>query len=166
MAEPISFIGIDPGQKGGVAMVNQFGQAVGGFTLPHHEDDPKVIVWPMILKFFLNKCRGAYVSIEQMPFMGKRGQIATMSLAENIGVFKGLLVAAALPFESVHPSTWQSVLINHHQGKSKERALKTFEEKWPEMASQLRMSHDKVPDGIADAMLIAEYGRLQYFARD
>lgn len=162
---PEFFIGIDPGKKGAVGIVDNFGQPVGAMTFPHAKDDHDLIAWPYVFEFFLKHRGKAIVVIEDLVFMRKSSPIATAKLSMNNGILRGLLIAAQMPYSPVHPATWQSTLLKQRAGKAKERARIEFEERWPKFAQRLRTSYDKVSDGIIDAMLIAEFGRLQYYAK-
>jgi Holliday junction resolvasome RuvABC endonuclease subunit len=81
--------------------------------------------------------------------MPRQGVSSTFKFGTSYGFLRGVLVALEVPFEAVTPAKWQrsmSCLTKGDKNVTKARAQELF----PEV---------KVTHAIADALLIAEYGR-------
>ena len=89
--------------------------------------------------------------------MPGQGVTSMFNFGKSYGNLEAFLVAAAIPFERVTPSVWQREfgLIKkkgetHTQKKNRHKSL--AQELFPSV---------KVTHAVADALLIAEYGRRQ-----
>jgi Holliday junction resolvasome RuvABC endonuclease subunit len=135
------FMGIDPGQSGGIAVVDQGGHIIGVTKMPDTERD----IYAAIQSFH----DADYCYIEQVHSMPKQGVASSFKFGTSYGGLRMALVAAGLRFETVTPQRWQSLLGCRSKGDknvTKRRAQELF-------PGQL-MTH-----AIADALLIAEYCR-------
>lgn len=152
------FIGIDPGQSGGLVLLNPNGYVLASVGMPAEETD----LWQLLslwsqdarvdgVKAFLEKVRAS-------PQMSK-GSIWTF--AQGVGTLRAFLIAAEIPFEEVAPQKWQRFIgvldktgaralgdVNITEKKNRHKA------KAAELFPNLTITHK-----IADALLIAEYGR-------
>jgi crossover junction endodeoxyribonuclease RuvC len=157
------FIGIDPGLKGGIAILP-------GVT----KIEP--VGWPMPLLGGDYNLRGIYdligryvglcdtyearVIIEKVHAMPKQG----ISSAFNFGRGYGSLVTIATVLRAkvilVTPQRWKKVVL-HDTLMDKPAALAYSNRMFPSIP--LILSGCRKPhDGIADAVCIAEYGRIEH----
>jgi len=85
--------------------------------------------------------------------------IGTMSLSLCSGLWKMALTARGIPFLEVAASTWQAEMLRGSPGATtKDRAIWLAGQLWPDL--DLLPGRFTTPqDGIADAALIAEWGR-------
>lgn len=74
---------------------------------------------------------------------------SSFRFGQSYGFLRGVLVACRVPFDQVTPAKWQRNLGCLSKGDKNVTKAKA-QELWPE----LRITH-----AIADALLIAEYGR-------
>ena len=152
------FIGIDPGQSGGLVLLNSKGYALEWSGMPETEAGLWLLLsrWSQDagtepLKAYLEKVRSS-------PQMSK-GSIWTF--AQGYGSLRAFLIAAGIPFEDVAPQKWQRFI--GVLDKTGARALKDVNTtakknrhkvKAQELFPMLAITHK-----IADAALIAEYAR-------
>ena len=139
----MNFVGIDPGQSGGIACISEAGE-VWAFKMGETERD----TW-MIL------CRNTimdFALIESVHSMPKQGVASSFKFGRNYGFLRGCLIALAIPFDEVTPQKWQKAmgcLTHGDKNVSKAKAQQLF--------PQIKVNH-----AIADALLIAEYCRRVY----
>lgn len=151
------FAGIDPGAVGGLAVIDSRGEYVAAHRWDTKEPE-KLYQALLIVKTLV-----PYIYLEQInvhPGEGIGNVVRNSALVENVGIWKGFLMAAGLPWVLVHPGTWQAGLglrnwqklqakgINCHSPLSLARLM------WPGAP----LEH-KADDGKAVALLLAEFAR-------
>src|SRR5512146_247643 len=107
------FVGIDPGQLGGVAALDERGRFVAAhrWQAPALLFDFLAIISPEIKAVYLER-------IQPHPGEGVGHVTNNYALAVNFGLWQGLLVALALAPVLVHPATWQAAHgLTHWQAK-------------------------------------------------
>ena len=133
-------IGIDPGSSGAIAMLDT-SESVQYWKMPDTEMD----LWDCLV----NQKPIAAAFIEKVHAMPRQGVSSTFKFGRNYGMLLMALTASGIPFTEVTPQTWQKSLNCMSKGDknvTKRRAQQLF--------PQLKVTH-----AIADALLIAEYGR-------
>lgn len=142
------YIGIDPGVGGGIAVLNAEGHVLSAVKMPPTDAD---------LYEHLGLCRfgpgsdGTRAVLEFVRAMPKMGVASMFEFGRGYGAIKMALLANQIPFEEVTPRKWQGALMCLTHGDknvSKQRAQQLFPQ------ATLKITH-----AIADALLIAEYGR-------
>lgn len=142
-----SYLGIDPGQNGGAAVVSSKGiQCLYKFK-DQTEHDIAINLKKMVSGFAILK--GAVEKVHSMP---KQGVASSFKFGMSYGFLRGMLVAYAVPFIEPSPQAWQKYLGCLSKG-DKNVTKQLAQRKWPSHASS-------ITHGIADALLIAEYTRL------
>ena len=140
--EPI-YVGIDPGQGGGIAVI--CGSVVAANKMPETERDLLDC-----LRGFFNLSDGDIVAVlERVHSSPQMGVSSSFKFGVGVGRLRMALVAAQIPFDEVTPQRWQKTLGCRSAGDknvTKSRAQSLF----PDL---------KVTHAIADALLIAEYCR-------
>jgi len=139
----MNVIGIDPGKSGGIAVVDDCAGAVA-FKLDTTERD----VWDTLLECRDN-LNASVAFIEKVNAFPKQGVSSTFKFGKSYGMLIGMLVALKVRFEYVPPGVWQrnlSCLSKGDKNVTKAKAQELF--------PSLKITH-----AIADALLIAEYGR-------
>ena len=158
----MKFIGIDPGRSGGIAVI---GTLVATVVVPM-----PIIVPPKgrfrydiaaIRDLLVRAGDDVLVLAEQpMPLPPKfPGGIANYQRGVGEG-FEFLCAGLFLPFEFVRPHEWQKAM---HKGASgsdtKQRSLMAAKRLFPGVSLRPTEKSRKDSDGMADALLIAEYAR-------
>lgn len=148
----MNFIGVDPGAKGGIAVIRDDGSAeLAPFT---KENYLRVVS--------CHKCGVAVV--EKVHAMPSQGVTSMFSFGENFGWIQGLLFAFSIPCVLVPPQTWKrhfGLIFPHGTDKNeiKRRSIEKARALFP-LANLLPTPRcKKESDGMAEALLMAEYCR-------
>lgn len=143
-------VGIDPGKKGGIAILCASGRLVDCHAMPATDAD--------IAIDFLNLAHlegTLHVVIEKAQAMPKQGVSSMFTYGKHAGFLEGLVRGLKHPFTLIQPRIWQTLMFAGTSGDlPKKRAREVVSRLWPEMDVALRKH-----DGICDALLIAEFGR-------
>lgn len=150
------FLGIDPGLKGAVGAVTSKGQYFGVWDAPIFNVDGRnkhdiqgmcrilIGVQKLRVKVFLEAVQ---------PFPGP-GAVAMFGLGFGKGLWEGILTAFKIPYEAIPPQRWKKQMMNG-MGKSKDASRLKAQKLFP--TAEL---HLKKHDGRAEALLLAEWGRI------
>lgn len=168
----MTVIGIDPGITGGIAVWN--GKQLQVHKMPvvslkigksnRNSVSPpmvatllkKVIAEHGILRDYSPPTgENLHVFIEKVHMMPKMGGAASFSFGTGYGVLLGAIAMAGLSYTAVPFQTWHKAMVGV-KGKdaARERAANLF-------PAYRELFAAKNADGIADAALIAKYGRKQ-----
>ena len=145
------YIGIDPGLKGGIAVLDGGGSVVKVCNMPETPQD--------ILEFFEEYSGQDAACVLEDVGHGIPGQSskATATFARHNGHLEMALLALSIPTEKVTPQKWQKT---YQLGSSKGIDKRVWKNKLKAKAQQLFPSlGKKVTLYTCDALLIAEYGR-------
>ncbi|MEC8917135.1 MAG: Holliday junction endonuclease [Pseudomonadota bacterium] len=145
-------VGIDPGQKGGVAFIAPTGRTEGRpMPLAGKEIDGHA------LSRMLFELTPSLVIIEKVHSMPKQGVASTFKFGMGYGIVIGVCEALGLPYRLVTPQAWKKAVLSG-TAKDKSAAINFVRRAYPGLnlsPGRLRAPHD----GIADAVCLAEYGR-------
>jgi hypothetical protein len=144
-------VGIDPGWSGGLACLWEDGTVIGACPMP---ETPRDIL--EVLREFGIVAHTARATIRALleraqPFPGQ-GVVSVGTYLRNYGQLEMALTAAGIPFDTITALRWMTALQCRTRGDkniTKARAQALFPD--------LRVTH-----ALADALLIAEYGRRLY----
>lgn len=136
------FIGIDPGQSGGIAAVSTAGEALVFTGMPATERD----VFDFLRGLAGDDCHAVLEFVRSSPQMGVK---SAFTFGQGYGGLRMALVASGIPFDEVTPQKWQPVM-QCRSGGDKNVTKRRAQELFP----KVRMTH-----AIADALLLAEYCR-------
>lgn len=141
----MTFLGIDPGASGGIAVIWANGQA-SAHKMPETEDDVIEAIEEIA------SSNDVFAVIEKVHSMPKQGVASSFAFGVSYGGLRMALAALKIRREHVTPQKWQKelgCLTKGDKNVSKRRAQELF----PKI---------KVTHAIADALLIAEYARRTY----
>lgn len=144
----MNIIGIDPGQKGGVAIL--CGCYASAYPMP---DTVKGIV-DLITSFASG---GQYtLVVERAQAMPKQGVTGVFTYGQHFGAFEAIAACLDIPYISIPPREWKKAMgLNSDKTSSIVEAERLFP-----TTSLLPTDRCKKPsDGMAEALLIAEYGK-------
>lgn len=152
-------IGIDPGLKGGIALMDE-GIPRAVWKMPVIKSGTKTILNLQALKSIFDECisiagdSGCLVVLERVHAMPKQGVVSVFTFGEGYGVMKGMATAYNLGLMEVRPTEWQSEIL---QGVPKDLGKKRS------IAFCLGRFHTlgMLGDGETDALCIALYGHLK-----
>jgi len=150
------FIGIDPGKDGGIAVLNSSGRVIELLEMPSIGNEVDRVC---LSEFFGKYSRTSRCFIEKIrPGKGARSML---SYGMNYGCLTMGLVCWKIPFEEIQPVDWKRHfnLINGKASRREKKKLSILRarELFPE--GHLPKEGRIEKDGIAEALLIAEYGR-------
>ena len=151
------YVGIDPGQSGGIVCIDHQSKVVAMMKMPKKICE--------LISFLKNKREKIKLLCLEKAHACRPGQStnASFTYGQHFGMLQGILITLAIPYKLVPPRTWQKIMIcaNKNISDPKKKALisankvfKTKNEYW------IATSRSKKPhDGIIDAALIAAYCR-------
>lgn len=154
-------LGIDPGLQGAVAALDPTGAVMGTWPMPVAGGEVHAAGLADLLRSL--RCLDAHqdigrVCLEKVSAMPKQGVASTFRFGCGWGMVRGVCAALAIPVTLVPPPLWKKrVLLGLPHDKA--GAVQFCASRWP--SADLILPGCRVPhDGIADALCLAEYGRL------
>lgn len=138
------FIGIDPGLKGGIALIGE------GISVYPYDNATLLEVCEMLHGTDCICC------LEQVHSMPKQGVSSTFKFGVGYGYIKGVLEAFRIPYQEMPPQRWKKEFsLNTDKQKSIEVCKRLF----PSVSLKRTERCTTDSDGIAEALLMAEYAR-------
>jgi crossover junction endodeoxyribonuclease RuvC len=142
----MNVMGIDPGQSGGVAIIDD-------------EDRPIVYALQMDREEFtaqkirdmIRDNRVTKVYLEKVHSMPAQGVVSSFKFGLNYGFLRGVVASLKIPIVDVTPQKWMKALSCLTKGDKN-----VTKNKAQEMFRNIKVTHK-----IADAMLIAKYGKTE-----
>lgn len=143
------FIGIDVGKKGGFAIIGECGVTVCPW------DDDKFAM-AMGLEARNSEC---VACVEQVHAMPKQGVSSTFAFGKAAGFIEGVLMANRIPFQLVPPQKWKK---EYSLGNDKNQSIAVCKKLFPNVDLLPTARSTKDSDGMAEALLMAEYARRHF----
>lgn len=149
------YLGIDPGESGAFALLENTDvrivktfQDVGNVT--------DLMPFLDCVNFLMHEQQATKCCIEKVSSMPKQGVTSMFTFGQNYGWLLGVLDLGEIPYQTVTPKTWKKEFgLNSDKAKSIEVCRRLFPE-----VSLLRTPKCRTPhDGMAEALLMAEYAR-------
>lgn len=147
----MTYIGIDPGKRGGFALI------CDGEVDAHAWDDEGFVTWMIGIKA-VSKAQNEHVFavVEKVGAMPGNGSVSMFNFGKSYGFILGVLSALCIPFQTVLPREWKKEFgLNSDKAKSIEICHRLFPDLDLRRTDRCRTDSD----GIAEAILIAEYAR-------
>jgi len=151
------YIGVDPGKKGGYAIIEQ---GISG--------QQTVEVYPWDDSEFVHKMRmlaedddirnaGIIAAVEKVGAMHGQGVTSMFSFGRSLGFIEGVLSGCWISYQLVPPNVWKKSfsLI----GKDKQASIETCKRLFPGINLLPSDKCRKDSDGMAESTLLAEYAR-------
>ena len=153
-------IGIDPGARGAISIVDRHKGLVDVIDMPtvevkignamKHRVSPEAIASELRLY-----APTALAFIERVGAMPGQGVSSMFAFGEAYGLVRGVVAGLGIPCTSVTPAVWvKAMRVAQGKDGSRQRAMELF----PEHAHLFKRVKD---DGRADAALVAAWGMLQ-----
>ena len=149
------YIGIDPGKKGGVAVI----EADNAAAMPWR-DDAFVRYMRTIRHEADMDGQQIIAAVEKVGAMPGQGTVSMFSFGESFGFILGVLTAYGIPYQLVPPRKWKAEfgLLNTDKQASVDVAKRLF----PGVNLLPTDRCRKESDGMSDALLMAEYARRKF----
>lgn len=150
------YIGVDPGKKGGYAVISksETGQAV--FAYPW-DDDFFAMEMASLMQF---KEHGIVAAVEKVGARPGQGTVSMFNFGKNAGYIEGVLSAFGIPYQLVPPAKWKKEfsLI----GKDKQASIITCHKLFPDLDLKRTERCRTDSDGKAEATLLACYAMRHF----
>ena len=143
------YIGVDPGKNGGIAIIDSDGVIAFPFS-----EERLLIELDGIAQEYECICY-----LEHVHAMPKQGVSSTFNFGMNFGFIQGVLRAYEIPYELVTPQKWKK---EFSCTSDKNTSIEVCKRLFPNVNLKATERCKKDHDGIAEALLIAEYGRRHY----
>lgn len=140
------YIGIDPGKKGGIAVIDEENVAA---TFPYSDDKLKEVCEDM-------HERKVFCIVEKVGAMPKQGVTSTFNFGQSFGYILGVLEANYVPYQLITPQKWKKYFSLTND---KERSILTAKRLFPGVPLLPTERCKKDSDGMAEALLMALYGK-------
>ncbi len=143
------FLGIDPGQSGGWAMLGEDGTPeIEGYGLFAEEPFIRSNYDP----YFKNIVLACLEKVHAMP---GQGVSSMFKFGTNFGWWQGVMDALEIPYELITPQRWMKTVLDSGDRKPEHR-MEFARRRWPDVS--LKRKKDS---GVVDALCLAEYARLR-----
>lgn len=147
MAKYEVFMGIDPGKKGGIGVISHYNGIVSAYPYSPHK-------LKNILEMYESEFTIVYV--EKAHSMPGESHLSSFSYGEGYGKILGLLEGFDTPYEEIMPQRWKK---HFSLNKDKQKSIETCEHLFPNVNLLPTPQCRKKSDGMAEALLLAEYCR-------
>lgn len=145
-------LGVDPGQKGALCIIDTEAHTV--FTLPVCLHEGRIDV--RTIGKFIHTHRPDIAYVEQVHGMPKHSSKGNFTFGVNHGLVLACIYFMDIPVRFIAPVTWKIAVLGSRSA-TKETAIEHVTSKYPTV--DLFPPRKRTPhDGIADAVCIAEYG--------
>lgn len=142
------YIGVDPGSKTGA-----YAWIWDDKVTVHSWDNQNFVMDMHMLSLCADKPMAVVEKVGAMP---KQGISSTWVFAENYGYIQGVLHSLGIPFQLVPPRVWKKEFsLTSDKAKSVEICHMLF----PEVSLKRTEKSRKDDNNLAEALLMAEYGR-------
>lgn len=148
------YIGIDPGKNGGFAIISKEELSPSSVTVRPMDEKSFVEDMRFISEVFsTNEIRCCLEKVGAMP---GQGVTSMFTFGTGYGFLQGVLTAFGIPFQLVPPQTWKKAFSLN---SNKQTSIEVCQRLFPNV-SLYRTDRCKKPhDGMAEALLMAEYAR-------
>lgn len=146
------YIGIDPGKNGGIAIIDDNFKYCN-YVYPFSEE---TLVDKLNAFIYDDVC---FCIVEQVHAMPKQGLSSTFNFGRNYGFIQGVLKTYRIPFELVSPQKWKK---EFSCTSDKNTSIEVCKRLFPNANLKASERCKKDHDGMAEALLMAEYGRRHY----
>lgn len=148
------FIGIDPGKNGGIAFMENGNNSSEAY--PYSDD---VLINNLGLIYAQGLQTAVICYLEHVHAMPKQGVSSTFNFGMNFGFIQGVLKSYSIPYELVTPQKWKK---EFSCTADKNTSIEVCKRLFPNVNLKATERCRKDHDGMAEALLIAEYGRRHY----
>ena len=143
------FIGIDPGKNGGIACIDT--EKLNSGAVPYSDKD------------LIDLCRDALHShreviccLEKVGARPGQGVVSMFNFGQSVGYIKGVLESFRIPYQEITPQKWKKEFgLSSEKAASAEVCKRLF----PDVSLLATPRCKKPHDGMAEALLMAEYAR-------
>lgn len=159
-----TYIGIDNGLKGGIAIIDGAVTVHKMPLVPGKKGARGKLDEPALLALLAEVAVGdVFACIESVQAGPKLRALTALTFGYGHGLTRGILVALGIPYAIVRPKAWQRVMLpGTPKGQTKQASVIVAGQLFPGV--RLRATDKCTTDdhNLADALLMAEYARRTY----
>ena len=145
------YIGIDPGKNGGIAYIDTANE--GCCTVPYTD---KTLIGVCKNAAKVGSTEHIVCCLEKVGAMPGQGVVSMFNFGQSVGYIKGVLESFGIPYQETTPQKWKKEFgLNSDKAASAEVCRKLF----PNIDLLATPRCKKPHDGMAEALLMAEYAR-------
>lgn len=144
------YIGIDPGKDGAIAWL----EANFISTCPYSNE--ALLHLCMEAQEAIGHDQKVVACVEKVGAMPKQGVTSTFTFGKSAGYIEGVLEAYGIPYQLVTPKTWKK---DYGLGSDKKQSIEVCKRLFPNVSLKRTEKCTKDHDGMAEALLMAEYAR-------
>lgn len=145
------WIGIDPGKSGALAVISEDSFGTMAWAIPFGQKS-----YASELAKYIGLAEVKAVCVEKVNAMPGQGVVSMFNFGHNFGYIEGLLQAYELPYQLVPPQTWKR---EFSLNSDKQRSIEVCQKLFPHVSLLPTEKSRKPNDGMAEALLMAEYAR-------
>jgi hypothetical protein len=150
------YFGIDPGKKGAIAWMNAVNNRADCVPMPLSGNEIDVLKLCARLRCPANF--RPVVWVEKVHAMPGNGSVSMWNFGYGVGILHGIVRTLGIPLMLVAPQTWKKEILKDTD-RSKQAAIDYCKRTFPDVNLKLTERSIRDDDGLADALLICEYGR-------
>lgn len=145
------YIGIDPGKNGGIALIKTTQEKLVDVKTRVFDESVLVNVLDELQYSYCCKC-----VVEKVSARPGQGVVSMFNFGQNFGFIQGVLKAYRMPFQLVPSPVWKKEFsVTSDKNTSIEVAKRLFPDVNLKATERCKKDHD----GMAEALLMAEYAR-------
>lgn len=159
----MNYIGIDPGQRGGLARITP--GSIEVWPMPRHDAEEAVqhgtpIDWFRVYRLLSHwePWKKTVVVIEKVHAFTGQGVSSTFKFGANYGGLLGILGGMSVDYQLVVPRTWKKTVLGDSFEHDKAGTIAFLRQNYPTVNLLATPRSKKPHDGMADALAIAHYG--------
>jgi len=146
------YIGIDPGKSGGIAYINHLGQV----TVTPYDDAELVVLCKAMNASPVVQCVCCLEQVHAFPGQSAQSQF---NFGQSFGYIRGVMEGFNVPYQMISPQKWKKEFgLNSDKQLSIDVCKRLFPNVSLLASSRCRKDHD----GMAEALLMAEYARRKF----
>lgn len=160
------FLGIDPGLEGACVLINEDSEILlhkkmpiikikNGNKIKTHYDTINLVSFFKVLK---SSYSDIHTCVEEVGAAPGQGVVSMFTFGQGFGLIVGILSAFELPYTLVRPNIWKQDLLLGLP-KEKNASLVAAARLFPQALHKIKELTGHFDHNIADALLIAEWGR-------
>jgi crossover junction endodeoxyribonuclease RuvC len=150
-----SILGVDPGLKGGLALLGDDGSLIEAMPMPVLQLSGKGEINLAIIMALLQRWQPGHIWIEQQQSMPRQGVASSFRTGQNYGDLRGFFIGAGFSYSTVRANVWKRCL---GVPADKTAAIAIATRQFP---GGFAFWSTAGKDGVAEAALIALYGWRQ-----
>lgn len=154
----MAYLGIDPGQSGGLALID--GDRIECCPMPLAG---KAVDWCEVANWITHLApasRASVAYVEKVGAMPKQGVSSTFKFGVNVGGIHGVLGALGVPMVLVTPQSWKKRVLAG-TAKDKAAAIDFCRRRWPHVSLLASERCRKPHDGMAEALCLARFAQME-----